>query len=307
MTLLCVDGKRVAFFAFVLMATSTIFPRVAVSQENEFKESVVKGAPLCGAELELGLQCIDVIDNNNNGVTDCDEPSCQGVEFCLEKIYYIPEPKKKPMKILMTIGLGVAFPNWSPPVSEGQEDSAGNRYVVPYLPDVGPMADVSLAYLFFHWFGAGLKGLVAGTNVQSRDRWYEEDYYKFDGVKVLINVSAFARFQYPFKRFVPYVNLVAGYSYVQYRWVTFTRFNEETDSIMTLDRIIEPPSRHLTFAFELGTDYFIIKRTLAVGVKAWLPFAATNGSGMDNTGFLFTATYTPMWAEKKTIRPQYLK
>lgn len=263
--------------------------------------------PMASFDLEMGLQCIDNVDNNGNGLLDCEEPSCQGVEFCLERIYYIPEPMDKPMKAFVQLGLGAAFPNWDPPVSEGQQDSEGNRYVVPYLPDIGPMADLTLAYIFLPWVGVGVKGMFAGTNVQSRDEWYEEDYYKFDGFKILFNISAVVRFQYPFKSIVPFINVLAGYSYVQYRWVTFTRFDEENETMMTLDRIIEPPSRHITFAFELGFDAFIVKRKWAAGSKLLLPFAATAGSGMDNTGLLLTITYTPLWPEKRAIKPKYLR
>lgn len=271
------------------------------------EEPSCKLSRYCEAGPEMGLQCRDEKDNNNNGLVDCWEPSCQDTEYCVEKIFYEPEPRDKPVGLLLSLGVGLAFPNWRPPESDLQQDAQGNRYVVPYLPDIGPLADLSLEYLFLPWIGFGIKGMVAGTSVQSLDEWYEDDYYKFDGLKVYFHMGGFFRFQYPFERAVPFLDIAAGYSYIQYRWAPITRFEESGNTSMTLDKIMEPPSHHVTFALEPGLDFYIIKRMIAVGVKAWLPFAATGGSSMDNTGAMLTATYTPFWPEEPAVKPEYLK
>jgi hypothetical protein len=121
-------------------------------------------------------------------------------------------------------------------------------------------------------------------------------------------MGGFFRFQYPFERAVPFLNIAAGYSYIQYRWVPITRFEEGGNTSMTLDsKLMEPPSHHVTFALEPGLDFYIVKRLIAVGIKAWLPFAATGGSSMDNNGAMLTATYTPFWPEEPAVRPEYMK
>ncbi|MCP4605921.1 MAG: hypothetical protein GY847_36315 [Proteobacteria bacterium] len=271
---------------------------------RDCEEPACKISRHCQAGREMGLQCQDGKDNNSNGLVDCHEPSCQDSKFCAEEIVYIPEPSDKPIGLLMSLGIGFAFPNWAPP--EGNtEITQGNRYVIPYKPDVGPLADLSLEYMFTTWVGFGVKSMIAGTGVQSRNAWSEEDY-KFDGVKVYFNASGFVRFQYPFDRIVPFMNFAMGYSYVQYRWVTFSRFEESDETRRTMDLIMEPPSHHMTIAGEVGVDVYVIKRYLAFGIKTWLPIAATSDSGMDNTAAMLTATYTPFWPEKPAIRPKYL-
>ncbi len=259
----------------------------------------------CEAGPEMGLQCQDETDNDKNGLIDCQEPSCQDSEFCRDQIYYVPEPKNKPVGLLLSLGLGFAFPNWSPPSGEVEIEEGEPRYVIPYLPDVGPVADLQAEYLFTPWIGFGVKGMLTGTGVQSRDDWSDEDY-KFDGLKVHFFAGGFVRFQYPFERIVPFIKFAGGYSYVQYRWVTFSRFEETGEMSKTLDRIMEPPSHHATFAFEVGMDVFIIKRFIAAGLKAWLPIAATSDSSMDNTAAFISISWTPLWPEERTIRPEYL-
>ncbi|MCP4677152.1 MAG: hypothetical protein GY854_16885 [Deltaproteobacteria bacterium] len=252
---------------------------------------------------EMGLQCRDEKDNNNNGLVDCGEPSCQDSEFCHDKIFYVPEPSDKPAGLLLSLGVGFAFPNWSPPSGETTQGEV--NYVIPYLPDIGPLGELCAEYIFIKWMGFGVKGMIAATGVQSRNDWSDEDY-KFDGLKAYFFAGGFVRFQYPFERLVPFINIAGGYSYVQYRWVTFSRFEETGEMSKTLDRIMEPPSHHATFAFEVGLDVYLIKRYIAAGFKAWLPIAATSDSGMDNTAAMLTLTWTPLWPEEETIRPEFL-
>ncbi len=257
----------------------------------------------CAIDQEMGLQCRDEKDNNNNGLVDCEEPSCQDSEFCHDKIFYIPEPSDKPAGLLLSLGIGFAFPNWSPPSGETTQGEV--NYVIPYLPDIGPLGELTAQYIFIKWIGFGVKGMVAATGVQSRNDWSDEDY-KFDGLKAYLFAGGFVRFQFPFDRLVPFVSIAGGYSYVQYRWVTFSRFEETGEMSKTLDRIMEPPSHHATFGLEVGLDIYLIKRFIAAGFKAWLPVAATSDSGMDNTAAMLTLTWTPLWPEEETIRPEFL-
>ncbi len=261
----------------------------------------------CEVGPEMGVQCQDGKDNDANGIRDCDEPSCQDSRFCYDEIFYVPEPPNKPMGLLLSMGLGFAFPNWSPP-SGDVKTNGGSEYVIPYRPDVGPLADLSINYMFINWVGFGVKSMITSTGVQSRSEWSEEDF-KFDGVKIYFHAGGFVRFQYPLDSIVPYANFALGYSYAQYRWVTYSRFsqNDGEETRRTLALIEEPPSHHMTFAIEPGIDVFILKRCLAAGIKAWLPIAATKDSSMDNTAVMLTFTYTPLWSEASTIKPKYLK
>ncbi|MBW2278748.1 MAG: hypothetical protein JRF63_14750, partial [Deltaproteobacteria bacterium] len=61
---------------------------------------------------ERGRFCRDGVDNNNDGLIDCFEKSCQKSRRCRKEVYFVPEPEDKPPGLLLSIGLGLAMPNF---------------------------------------------------------------------------------------------------------------------------------------------------------------------------------------------------
>lgn len=277
-------------------------PPEAPEQPPEAEKSSDAGPIL---SPEMGVQCRDGIDNDGNGVADCHEPHCQETKFCEDVVFYVPEPKDKAPGLLMSLGAGFALPNWQRPEDERQSDDKGRQWVVPYGPDFGAIANLAVALLPTHWFGVGLQGMFAGAAVQSKHTWYDESK-KFDGFKIFFHTGAFVRFQLPFEWVVPFINLSSGFSFAQYRWITFTRTEGDTDARRSGDNIVDPPTYHATFAAEIGIDFYLIKRFLAIGLKGYAPFAATEKPGTDNTALMITGTITPFWPEEETIHPDFL-
>ncbi len=264
---------------------------------------------------ETGRLCSDGLDNNNNGLIDCFEKSCQRYRYCRKQIYYLPEPEDKAPGLFITFGGGVAFPNFS-----GADSTAwSNRYdeEIEFEPDIGFLVDLQLGYLPIKWVGFGLNytgGATQGTNYNDgiRDTTLYLRY-KYDAIKTFNHIGGFVRFQYPFSRIVPYINVAAGYTYVYQEWRVYNG-NEDWDDIRyydddhlnyTRETLVED-DKHFTLAVEPGVDVFLRKRSIAIGLRAWMPVFATSGGGNDNMGVILNVTFTPMWREKPQIRPEYM-
>ncbi len=269
------------------------------------------------AEPETGRLCTDGLDNNEDGLIDCHEASCQRYRYCRNLMYETPEPKDKAPGFFMNFGLGAALPNFRTPTAE---TSGGgywtNQYDVPFDPDVGGMIDIKVGYLPLKWLGAGVKFMGAASGAGNRSEhthsYDSQDDYKYQGFKLSAYVGGFVRFQYPFGRFVPFLDVAfAGYSFTGYRWEIYDPDNEWEDiydeRATGVQESYDLDSRHYTFALEPGFDIFVAKRKLGIGVKAWLPVAAyPNGqSSRDNTGVQISFTYTPMWRERPQLKPEY--
>ena len=63
--------------------------------------------------------------------------------------------------------------------------------------------------------------------------------------------------------------------------------------------------RHFTLALEPGFDIYVRKRSVAVGLRAWLPVWSSSHARTDNTGVMFNVTVTPMWRERARLKPEY--
>lgn len=268
--------------------------------------------PHCMNQPEEGRRCRDNIDNDKNGLVDCDEPACFETRKCRRLRYYVPEPADKPVGLLLSFGGGLALPNWRRPTAR---TPVSQRYGVsiPFRPDVGLSLNLMGAYLITKWMGFGVNANLFGTGGMNRADWEEHsDPYKYQGVKLSSHLGGFARFQYPFKRFVPYLDIGVGYSYAQYRWWVYNN-TESWDDIVSHDEDhIEGPEdrykttfRHLTVALQPGFDIFLRARSVAIGLRAWLPVFASQDARTDNISIVLNATFTPQWREKPTLKPQY--
>jgi len=260
---------------------------------------------------ERGRFCRDGVDNNGDGLIDCYEKSCQSSWHCRREIYYVPEPEDKPPGLLLSIGMGLALPNFR------QSDiEAETRYgEVPFSPDVGALVDLEIGYLPVQWLGFGVNFKAAGTYGSNRpDSWdYDKtDRYKYEAGKGMAHGGLFVRFQYVFDRFVPYINVGGGFTYTRYSWSVYNGteswddIDERDDAYLYYPRDREEiSSKHWTFYVEPGFDFYLRKRSIAIGLRAYLPFIATSDAEMDNTGLMFTLSFTPTWREKKQVKPEY--
>jgi hypothetical protein len=261
-------------------------------------------------------QCKDGVDNNNDGLTDCFEPSCQRGSYCRREMYYVPEPEDKAPGLLLSLGLGLALPNYRRPAAKA--DSARWGEDIPFDPDVGGMVSFDLGYLPVAWFGLGARfmgGISGASNRPEFDTY--DDNYKYNGYKGFGHAGGFLRFQYPAGRFVPSLNIAAGYSYARFQWDVYDgreywsdiddHYTEEHDSIYYASDRHTYTTRHFTMALEPGADFFVRQRSLAVGVRLWLPVFALpySESSTDNVGLMFSLTYLPSWRERPKLKPQY--
>jgi hypothetical protein len=267
-----------------------------------------------GVVPETRQRCSDNIDNNGNGLTDCEEASCQRSRYCRKTMYEYRIDEKRPPGLFVNFGLGVALPNYRSP--RATTDSMYGE--IPFDPDAGGMMDWQLGYFFFKWFGAGINGKIAvtyGSNQFVHEQGGDEDY-KYWGYKTWGNVSGFARFQWPFERVVPYVNIHLGYSAARNRWNVYDDENywddiweHESDHSYPIegerDERYSGPMRHFTFAFEPGIDIFVAKRMMGVGIKAWLPVVASSESETDNVGLLMSFIFTPTWRGAPVLKEKY--
>jgi hypothetical protein len=267
---------------------------------------------------ERGWMCSDGVDNDRDGLTDCFEKSCQSGRRCRREIYYVPEPEDKAPGLIISFGGGLAVPNFRGNDTKGHSDVYGN---VPFHPDLGGLLNLSVGVLPVRWFGVGVN-LMAGASFGSNRRSWEADEdghdptfrdpYKYDSYKGFGHVGGFVRFQWPFDRFVPYLQLSGGYSYARERWWIYNGSeswanideNDESQLDGTREHDVRV-FRHFTAAIEPGFDLFLRKRTFAVGLRAWLPVWANANPDVDNIGVMLNFTFTPMWRERPVMKPEY--
>jgi hypothetical protein len=276
--------------------------------------------------LESGMQCRDGVDNNQDGLIDCHEPSCQLSSYCRKVMYERPDSKDKKPGLFFNFGFGVALPNFRIPTMETtwtDSSADGEQYTVPFDPDLGVMLDFQIGYLFLKFMGAGVAMKSAFTGASNRSLYFDTDdndsFYKYTGNKYYGNVSAFLRFQWPFKRVTPYLNLHAGYSVAQATWYVYEPENtwSEIDDAESNNndeiylsygeqtQIRSDRERHFTFAVEPGVEISVVPKLFSVGLKAWLPVIANVHSSYDNTGVLLSFGFTPMWRERLQLKPEY--
>lgn len=276
------------------------------------------------AGVERGLACRDGVDNDHDGKVDCQQASCQDYFYCETRIYERPEPPDKPQGFLVSLGFGAALPNFRWPTAKTDSVYGDN---IPFDPDMGGMAQLKLGYSPLKWLALGVDlhaGATGATNytdfISLKD---DPSKYKYNGVKGLAHVGAFARLQWIQDRFVPYVDVSAGYSFARYRWYVYDPAND-WDEIEGWDSDCEdehgypnPTPRvgirdertqtfhHLTLAVSPGFDVYVAKRLIAIGARAWLPVYAGAAPETDNIGIMLSVTWTPTWREPKRIKPEY--
>ena len=275
---------------------------------------------------EMGRFCRDKIDNNGDGKIDCYEESCARSTYCKSIMYERPEAEDKVPGLFMSFGFGVALPNYRMPTMEAkwqtEEMALSDEYEkVPFDPDMGIMLDLQMGYMFLKFMGAGVSFKSAFTFASNRSLHFQTtddpDKYKYTANKYYGNVSAFLRFQWPFKRLIPYVNLHVGYSVAQATWEIYDPANDWEDIddaeyydddyyiVGESDEIRSSRNRHFTFALEPGLDLSVIRRLFTVGLKVWLPVIANKDSSNDNLGILLNFGFTPTWRERLRLKPEY--
>ncbi|MCK9460830.1 MAG: hypothetical protein M0R80_14425 [Proteobacteria bacterium] len=265
-------------------------------------------------EEERGWMCSDGIDNDRDGLVDCYEKLCQSHRRCKREIYYVPVDPDKAPGLLVSFGGGLAVPNFRGNQTKGHSDIYGD---VPFHPDYGGLVDLSIGVLPVKFFGVGLNLIAGGTYGTNRQDWDDGDHifddpYKYDAVKGFGHVGGYVRFQWPFERFVPYLQISGGYTYARERWWIYdgqepwSNIDEqdeaELDSMSDYDVKIY---RHFTVALEPGFDVFVAKRFFAVGLRAWMPVWATSNPDVDNVGVMLNFSFTPMWRERPVVKPEY--
>ena len=267
-----------------------------------------------GPRPEHKRQCSDGLDNNNNGLIDCQEASCQRSFYCRREMYEYPNEGNSQPGLFINFGFGAALPNYRTP--RATTDSVYGE--IPFELDLGGMMDLQTGFLFFKWFGAGINfksAVTYASNEFSHAQGGDEDF-KYWGYKTWFNVGGFLRFQWPFKRLVPYLNVHAGYSTARNRWNVYDDANSwddiwdhESDSFWPIDGIRDErysgPKRHFTFSLEPGLDIFVVDKLFAVGVKAWLPVVASSDAERDNVGVLLGFTFTPGRRGKAQLKEKY--
>jgi hypothetical protein len=261
---------------------------------------------------ERGRMCWDGVDNDRDGLADCFEKSCHATRYCAREIYYRPKDPKKAPGFMVSFGGGIATPNF-----RGNDSETSSVYgVAKFEPDVGLLADLSIGVLPVTWFGVGLELMGGGSYASNRPDWSvddpRDDPNKYDAYKGFIHVGGFLRFQLPFDRIVPFVEISGGYSYARERWSVYSRDDtwediDQQDSELLSGDPDEPREvyRHFTLAITPGFDVFVSDRLFAVGLRAWMPVWATSHPDVDNIGVMLNFTLTPLWREKKVLRPEY--
>ncbi|MCP4599438.1 MAG: hypothetical protein GY847_02695 [Proteobacteria bacterium] len=292
----------------------------ATSSEED--ESTLSEEPAEPAFIpESGLLCRDGKDNNTDGLVDCHEVTCQRYAYCRKKMYFLPESPNKAPGLIVSMGIGLALPNFRTPTAEAESDVYNTD--IPFDPDIGFTGNLMLGFLPLKWIGFGIDASFAATGATNQHEYIfsrdDPDEYKYIGYKNTAHVGGFIRFQWPFGRFVPFINIAGGYSVAKYKWKVYEpsndwddidTWNDESDidglSGLTGEREINSfTSRHFTFAFKPGFDVFVVKRMFAIGMHAWLPVVASNESSTDNVGILVHLTVTPMWREHRQLKPEY--
>jgi hypothetical protein len=288
------------------------------SLDNDADGLVDCDEPACNASVycvpgpEEGLRCRDNKDNDKNGLIDCEEEGCRRSYYCRKRIYYTPLTPGRPMAWMVSLGVGLALPNWSQPEANGEVLENGSRQPVPFDAKVGLALNLEVAYMPLSWLGGGISSTIAGIWDSSREP-FETDYttYKYDAAKLQGSIGGFVRLQVPvWERFVPFVNLHVGYTYSKYYWVVYPA----TDSWSNIDQgyysaraTPEYGVGHASFMVEPGFDAFVRARTVAIGLRAQLPVATIKWSAhsTDSAALFLSVSYTPTWRERPVIRPEY--
>ncbi len=270
---------------------------------------------------ERGMLCRDGKDNNEDGFVDCFEKSCQHYYYCRRQMYFIPESPNKMPGFYINLGGGIALPNYRTPTAE--ERSRTYNANVPFDPDMGLMANLKLGFLPLKWFGVGVNLSALATFATNEYEFMETSddpgTYKYQGTKIGGHIGGFVRFQWPFGRFVPFIDIAGGYSIYRHEWQVYDPSNDwedieswgdddDLDDAYDLvgDRdTLRFTTRHFTFALEPGFDVFVVKRIFAIGLRAWMPVIASNDSSTDNIGVMFHFTVTPSWRERARLKPEY--
>ena len=266
---------------------------------------------------ELGRRCRDRIDNDQNGLTDCQESQCQRSYYCRREMFEYIEDDTRPPGFFGSFALGLAAPNFRHPRATTDSIYGDD---ISFDPDIGGMIDIQLGFMFLKFVGAGIgyKGAITGAGNHDAG-WLNDrgsDDYKFVGMKHWHNIGGFARLQWPFERVVPYVNLHAGMSLARHRWHVYHDDNDwddihdyESDDTSYIegeqDKRKSGTMRHFTFAVEPGFNVFVSKRRFGIGLKAWLPVVANKDSETDNVGVLLDFIFTPQWRGPKTMKEKY--
>jgi hypothetical protein len=274
---------------------------------------------------ESGIQCRDGKDNNGDGQIDCHEMTCQRYHYCRQLMYETPETPNKEPGLLVNIGFCVAFPNFRTPTATANSIHYGE---VPFDPDMGGMLALKLGYMSLKWLGVGLNFLTGITGASNHSEFLETtddpNRYKYFGEKTFGHIGGFLRLQWVFDRVVPYLDIAAGYSFMEYQWQIYDPSNDWDDisgqwddgnhddyyyydegNIVGYQDTNRFRTRHFTFALEPGIDFYVSKRRFAIGLNAWMPVVASNDSSTDNIGVMFNLTYMPMWREQPRLKPEY--
>jgi hypothetical protein len=262
--------------------------------------------------VERGGLCSDGLDNDSDGLVDCFDKDCHRTWYCRRQIYYVPEPSDKAPGFMFSIGGGLALPNF-----RGESEPVDSTFhgEVQFYPDLGLMAQLKFGYLPLRWMGLGVNingGVSAASNREETEDSDLSFRYKYEAAKAFAFAGVFVRFQYPGERFVPYIDIGGGYSYARQRWWIYDGQEDwedidEEDSryLDGLEEVETRTFRHFTLALEPGFDVFVRKRSVAVGLRAWLPVWATANPSTDNIGVMLNVTVTPMWRERPRLRPEY--
>ena len=267
---------------------------------------------------ETGHLCRDKKDNDEDGLVDCHEKTCQRYGYCRRLMYETPESPNKAPGLYINGGVGLALPNYRTPTAKTGSFAPYNRRI-PFDPDIGVTAGLKLGYFPLKWLGAGVNFNITGTGANNRDEHFfkrdDPDLYRYNGTKFAGHIGGFIRLQWPFKRFVPFLDIALGYSMAKYTWRVYDadtpwnvveNWDEDDESSGDYSFIeYEVKSRHFTFALEPGFDIFVAKRVFAIGAHAWLPVVASNESSTDNVGILLHFAVTPLWREPKRLRPEF--
>jgi hypothetical protein len=230
-------------------------------------------------------------------------------------MYERPAPKNKPQGLLLSIGIGFAFPHFK--WADIHTNSIyGNK--IPFDPDMGVYFSGKVGIVPLKWLGIGMNINFVRTFATNRSEFIsikdQNTSYKYDGAKSSGHLGGFIRLQYPTGRVVPFLDIAMGYSFSRYKWRVYDAATTDWEDIdwgwYNPDSTITYEAKykqfnHFTFVLEPGVDIYIIPRFFAVGAHLWIPVAASSNIGADNIGLIAAATFTPMWREPKQLKPEY--
>lgn len=269
--------------------------------------------------FERGKLCRDGIDNDSDGLIDCHDAECKETHYCQREMYEYPYSAYKAPGIFFQFGIGLALPNYN-----WKDTRVNSRYGtnIPFDPDMGGMMNFKVGVLPIPWIGVGMNINMGGTFGSNRADFLSltdlDTKYKYDGYKMFGHVGGFVRLQYPARRFTAYMDVSGGASFARYKWRVYdgaeswsdisdswddSDWEDDSDAVEHDTRYKQ--AHHFTLVLEPGFDFYVVERTVAVGMHGWFPVFASSNSGMDNVGILFNATFTPTWREQKRLKDEY--